>query len=166
MKCWICGAEMKNTIGGCYQCENCGIGAVNDLVLRVPYDRVATIKEKQVELPKKEEVGHTDDSMSPNEAEEQLQKRTMFILKKFNAFVDAYRKELFSLTITPELGAVSARDLDLSIFNKLAGDFNDLLGALYDGPPCEGWTEGSDCRTCCMTECCSNRVHSKKYKVE
>lgn len=38
MKCWICGAEMKNTIGGCYHCENCGMGAVNDLVMRYPKD--------------------------------------------------------------------------------------------------------------------------------
>ena len=33
MKCWICGKEMKNTIGGCYHCNDCGVG-VDDLVFR------------------------------------------------------------------------------------------------------------------------------------
>lgn len=34
MKCWICGKEMENTIGGCYRCKDCGIG-INDLVFRI-----------------------------------------------------------------------------------------------------------------------------------
>ena len=34
MKCWICGKEMENTIGGCYHCKDCGVG-VNDLVFRI-----------------------------------------------------------------------------------------------------------------------------------
>lgn len=33
MKCWKCGKDMKNTIGGCYHCQDCGIG-VNDCVFR------------------------------------------------------------------------------------------------------------------------------------
>lgn len=33
MKCWICGNEMENTIGGCYRCKDCGVG-INDLVFR------------------------------------------------------------------------------------------------------------------------------------
>lgn len=33
MKCWICGKEMENTIGGCYKCRDCGV-EVNDLVMR------------------------------------------------------------------------------------------------------------------------------------
>ena len=32
-KCWICGKEMVNTIGGNYHCPTCGVG-VNDLVYR------------------------------------------------------------------------------------------------------------------------------------
>lgn len=36
MKCWICGAEMKNTIGGNYTCENCHMAAIDDCVLRYP----------------------------------------------------------------------------------------------------------------------------------
>lgn len=35
MKCWICHKEMENTIGGCYHCNDCGVG-VDDLVLRLP----------------------------------------------------------------------------------------------------------------------------------
>lgn len=34
MKCWICGKEMENTIGGCYHCKDCGTG-INDGVLRI-----------------------------------------------------------------------------------------------------------------------------------
>lgn len=34
MKCWICGKEMENTIGGCYHCKDCGV-SVNDLVFRI-----------------------------------------------------------------------------------------------------------------------------------
>ena len=33
MKCWICGKEMENTIGGCYHCKDCGVG-IDDLVFR------------------------------------------------------------------------------------------------------------------------------------
>ena len=32
-KCWICGKEMVNTLGGNYHCPTCGTG-VNDLVFR------------------------------------------------------------------------------------------------------------------------------------
>ena len=32
-KCWICGKEMVNTLGGNYHCPTCGVG-VNDLVFR------------------------------------------------------------------------------------------------------------------------------------
>ena len=35
MKCWICGKEMENTIGGCYHCKDCGVG-VHDGVFRPP----------------------------------------------------------------------------------------------------------------------------------
>jgi hypothetical protein len=34
-KCWICGKEMVNTIGGNYHCPTCGVG-VNDGVFRTP----------------------------------------------------------------------------------------------------------------------------------
>ena len=34
-KCWICGKEMINTVGGCYHCPTCGVG-VNDGVFRTP----------------------------------------------------------------------------------------------------------------------------------
>lgn len=34
-KCWICGKEMVNTLGGNYHCSTCGVG-VNDLVFRAP----------------------------------------------------------------------------------------------------------------------------------
>ena len=40
MKCHICGVEMENTIGGCYTCRNCGMGGINDCVLRVPVDKI------------------------------------------------------------------------------------------------------------------------------
>ena len=33
MKCQRCGKEMRNTIGGCYICDECGFG-INDLVYR------------------------------------------------------------------------------------------------------------------------------------
>lgn len=33
MKCMRCGKEMENTIGGCYICEECGLG-ISDLVHR------------------------------------------------------------------------------------------------------------------------------------
>ena len=33
MKCYVCGAEMRNTVGGCYRCDNCGFG-IDDLVYR------------------------------------------------------------------------------------------------------------------------------------
>lgn len=33
MKCWICNKDMKNTIGGCYHCQDCGT-SVNDGVFR------------------------------------------------------------------------------------------------------------------------------------
>ena len=33
MKCQRCGKEMRNTIGGCYTCDECGFG-INDLVYR------------------------------------------------------------------------------------------------------------------------------------
>lgn len=36
MKCWICGAEMTHTVGGCYHCDNCHMAAVDDGVLRYP----------------------------------------------------------------------------------------------------------------------------------
>lgn len=32
-KCWICGKEMTKTIGGCEQCNDCGVG-LDDLVFR------------------------------------------------------------------------------------------------------------------------------------
>lgn len=34
MRCWICGKEMENTIGGCYHCKDCDV-SVNDLVFRI-----------------------------------------------------------------------------------------------------------------------------------
>ena len=37
MKCFRCGKEMTNTIGGCYICEECGF-EINDLVYR-PFNR-------------------------------------------------------------------------------------------------------------------------------
>lgn len=43
MKCWLCNKEMKNTIGGCYECE-CGFG-INDGVLRT--SNVQTLLEKE-----------------------------------------------------------------------------------------------------------------------
>ena len=33
MKCWGCGSEMINTVGGCWSCPNCGLG-IHDLVYR------------------------------------------------------------------------------------------------------------------------------------
>ena len=33
MKCWNCGKEMVNTVGGCYHCPTCGVG-VDDGVFR------------------------------------------------------------------------------------------------------------------------------------
>lgn len=33
MKCMRCGKEMRNTIGGCYTCDHCGLG-INDCVYR------------------------------------------------------------------------------------------------------------------------------------
>lgn len=33
MKCWNCGKEMVNTVGGCYHCSTCGAG-VDDGVFR------------------------------------------------------------------------------------------------------------------------------------
>lgn len=33
MKCHICGKEMVNTIGGCYECKHCGQG-IHDAVYR------------------------------------------------------------------------------------------------------------------------------------
>ena len=33
MNCYVCGEEMRNTVGGCYRCDHCGFG-IDDLVLR------------------------------------------------------------------------------------------------------------------------------------
>ena len=33
IKCWNCGREMENTIGGCYRCKHCGI-EIHDAVFR------------------------------------------------------------------------------------------------------------------------------------
>ena len=33
MKCQRCGKEMRNTVGGCYTCDECGF-SINDLVYR------------------------------------------------------------------------------------------------------------------------------------
>lgn len=35
MRCYSCGNEMVNTIGGCYECEHCGLG-IHDGVYRQP----------------------------------------------------------------------------------------------------------------------------------
>jgi len=35
MNCYRCGKEMRNIIGGCYICDNCGFG-IDDLVYRQP----------------------------------------------------------------------------------------------------------------------------------
>ena len=36
MKCWICGHEMRNSMGGNWVCDHCHMGAINDGILRYP----------------------------------------------------------------------------------------------------------------------------------
>lgn len=55
MKCEICGSEMENTIGGCYRCRNCGIGGIDDCVLRVPADKI--VKDNTQTIVNKEKDG-------------------------------------------------------------------------------------------------------------
>lgn len=47
MKCMRCGEEMKNTIGGCYTCDNCGFG-FDDCVLRYKTKDGKTSREANV----------------------------------------------------------------------------------------------------------------------
>lgn len=63
MRCYSCGNEMVNTIGGCYECKHCGLG-IHDGVYRSPeiihctgvtknYDRIVngvSVKETLAEL--------------------------------------------------------------------------------------------------------------------
>lgn len=163
MKCPICGSEMVHTIGGCYHCEVCKRGGINDLVLRYPNLATEQKNSEVDKIPMKDKPGHTDEYMSPYD---DMRLRAKAAMKAYNAFVDEYRKELLSLTITPEIPPAAIRNTDLEVFNTLAGDFFDELYAILDGPPCEGWNGGSDCRTCNMTECNCNRVHSNRFNIK
>ena len=49
MKCWICGKEMENTIGGCYQCAECGVG-IHDGVFRPRSSIKANMDDKKGEI--------------------------------------------------------------------------------------------------------------------
>ena len=46
MKCLRCGKEMRNTIGGCYTCDDCGFG-INDCVLRYENKNEATSQRRR-----------------------------------------------------------------------------------------------------------------------
>lgn len=171
MKCLVCGAEMTHLVGGCWQCDNCKIGGINDLVLRFPNDATWQGKPDAEELPQKVELGPR---INPRSSEEAIKaelakhdkKALSFLLDEYIKFIENYRKNILSLTVAPEISAVKARDLDLQLFNDFAGDFMDTLCAYFDGPPCEGWTKGSDCRECPMTDCYGNRIHSKLFKTK
>lgn len=82
------------------------------------------------------------------------------IFKELTTFAENYRKEVLTLEILPELSTVAVRDQDLAAFTDAVEDFRDTLDAYLHGPGCEGWTKGSDCRTCSNKECLCNRTHN------